>query len=203
MNPAEALFSRTQRTLLSLLYGQPERSFYLKELLRLSGMGVATVRRELERMLAAEIITRKIIGNQHHFQANPACPIHEELKRIVLKTLGVVPALRSALMPLQDRIDTAFVFGSIASGRATTDSDIDLLVVGKVTFGELVQALYATQQTLMREINPRVYTAREWRRLLDQNDGFVQELMHKPRLDIIREDEHESGQPAGQDAGTD
>lgn len=86
-SPADALFTTTQRRLLGLLYDQPERSFYFKEILRRTGMGVATIKRELDSMVEAGILTRAKIGNQHHYQANPACPIHEELSAIVRKTL--------------------------------------------------------------------------------------------------------------------
>lgn len=82
---ANALFTETQRQVLGLLYGSPEKSFYLNEILRTTGMGVATIKRELERMEAAGILTRTKIGNQHHFQANPACSIFKELLSLVAK----------------------------------------------------------------------------------------------------------------------
>ncbi len=85
---SDALFTETQKKVLGLLYGQPERSFYTKEILRLTGMGVATIKRELDRMLAAGILTMTKVGNQHHYQANPACPIYGELVGIVRKTIG-------------------------------------------------------------------------------------------------------------------
>ena len=60
--------------MLGLLYAQPDKSFYIKEILRLTGMGVATIKRELDRMRAAGILQMKKIGNQHHYQANPKLP---------------------------------------------------------------------------------------------------------------------------------
>ncbi|MEW8330964.1 MAG: transcriptional regulator, partial [Candidatus Thiodiazotropha sp.] len=68
---ADALFSKTQQQLLGLLYAKPERSFYTKEIIRLTGMGVATIKRELDRMLDVGILNMTRIGNQHHYQANP------------------------------------------------------------------------------------------------------------------------------------
>ena len=85
--PRDALFTETQQQVLGLLYGRPERSFYTNEILRLTGMGVATIRHELERMLAAGILTMRRIGNQHHYQANHNCPIFAELAAIVKKTI--------------------------------------------------------------------------------------------------------------------
>jgi predicted transport protein/predicted nucleotidyltransferase len=166
-----------QQKVLGLLYGQPERSFYIKEILRLTGMGVATIKRELDRMLAAGILRMTRIGNQHHYQANPQCPIYGELLGIVKKTFGVAEVIRRALEPLAHQIDRAFVFGSVASGKETAASDIDLLIIGEVGFAEVVGALHPVQETLGREVNPKIYRREEWNRMKHAKDAFVTEVM--------------------------
>ena len=114
---ADALFTKTQQNVLQLLYGRPDRSFYTKEILRLTGMGVHTIKRELDRMVDAGILTLTQIGNQKHYQANPACPLYEELVSIIKKTVGLADVLREALEPLLKNIHVAFVYGSVAKGR--------------------------------------------------------------------------------------
>ncbi|MEY2342053.1 nucleotidyltransferase domain-containing protein [Acidithiobacillus sp. IBUN Pt1247-S3] len=178
--------------MLSLLYGQPERSFYTKEILRLTGMGVATIKRELDRMLAAGILNMTRIGNQHHYQANPRCPIYGELLGIVKKTFGATEVIRLALEPLVGRIDRAFIFGSVASGKETAASDIDLLIIGDPGFANVVGALYPVQAMLGREVNPKIYRREEWEQLNNAKNGFVTEVMTRPRMDVIGADD-ESG----------
>lgn len=182
---SDALFTETQQKVLGLLYGQPNRSFYTKEILRQTGMGVATIKRELDRMLAAGILRMTRIGNQHHYQADPRCPVYGELLGIVKKTLGVIEVIRRALEPLAGKIDRAFVFGSVASGKETATSDIDLLVLGEAGFAEVVSALYPVQATLGREVNPKIYRREEWARMKTANDAFVTEVLAKPRMDVI------------------
>lgn len=184
---AAALFTTTQQRLLALLYGEPERSFYFKELLRKTGLGVATVKRELDRMVESGLLTRTVRGNQHHYQANPACPIHDEMAAIVRKTLGIPQAIREALEPLTNRIAQAFIFGSFAAGTDRPGSDIDLLVVGDVTLAELARVLYPPQETLAREINPKLYRPMEWQRMVADDDAFARELLRKPRIALIGE----------------
>ena len=186
---SDALFTATQQKVLGLLYGQPNRSFYTKEILRLTGMGVATIKRELDRMLAAGILSMTRIGNQHHYQANPQCPIYGELLGIVKKTFGVTEVIRRALEPLAGKIERAFIFGSVASGKEGAASDIDLLIISEVGFAEVVSALYPVQETLGREVNPKIYRREEWRRMMDAKDAFVTEVMAKPRLDVIGGDD--------------
>ena len=182
---SDALFTETQQKVLGLLYGQPNRSFYLKEILRLTGMGVATIKRELDRMLAAGILNMNKIGNQHHYQANSGCPIHAELISIIKKTVGLTEPIREALSPLSKKIDWAFVFGSIASGKESAASDIDLMIIGDVLYSEAANALYPVQETLGREVNPKIFRKSEWARLEKDNDAFIKDVMNKPRMDVM------------------
>lgn len=182
---SKALFTETQRNLLGLLYGQPDNSFYFKQILRDTGMGVATIKRELDRMQHAGIVRMERVGNQHHYQADRSCLIYNELVAIVKKTIGVVEVLRSALAPLEEQIAWAFIFGSVASGKETPASDIDLLVIGEVKFAHLLEALHPIQEVLAREVNPKIFHQTEWEALSLQHDGFVLELMNKPRMDVI------------------
>jgi len=134
----DALFSNTQQKVLGLLFVSPERSFYTNEIIRLTGMGVATIKRELDRLEGAGIVTLTKIGNQHHYQANPECPIFKELVSISDKVLGNADMAitdrykvsRSALSRLARRyhIQRLSVFGSAARGQMDENSDIDLLV---------------------------------------------------------------------------
>lgn len=181
----DALFTSTQQQVLGLLYSQPDRSFYTREILRRTGMGVATIKRELDRMVAAEILTLEKVGSQHHYQANPACPIFPELVSIVAKTFGLAGVLRKAFDSISDRIDYAFVFGSIARGKENSGSDVDLLIIGDIGFMEAVSALHSAQEQLQREINPKVYSNKEWQTLLKKQDRFIKEIMAKPRMDVI------------------
>lgn len=184
---AAALFTTTQQRLLALLYGEPARSFYFKELLRKTGLGVATVKRELDRMVEAGLLTRAVRGNQHHYQANPACPIYAELIAIVRKTLGIPQAIREVLQPLAARIDRAFIFGSFAAGKDQPGSDVDLLVVGDLALAELARVLYPLQEALAREINPKLYRPAEWAQMVAGKDAFARELLRKPRIVLIGE----------------
>lgn len=181
----DALFTTTQKKVLGLLYGQPEKSFYTKEIIRLTGMGVATIKRELDRMLDSGILSLTKIGNQHHYQANPDCPIYFELLAIVKKTFGVTGVIKQALYPLANYINWAFVFGSVASGKETSASDIDVMIIGDVEFSDAVKALYYVQEPLAREINPKIYSKEEWMHMLNNKDAFIKEVLSKPRMDVM------------------
>lgn len=182
---ADALFTTTQQKVLGLLYSSPERSFYTKQIIRTTGMGVATIKRELDRMLAAGIIDMTKLGNQHHYRANKSCPIYQELLGIVKKTFGVTEVIREALSPFTDQIDWAFIFGSVASGKESALSDIDLMIIGRPSFSEVVAALYPAQETLGREINPKIFRRDEWTLKREGQDTFITEVLAKSRMDVL------------------
>lgn len=201
----DALFTKTQQRVLGVLYGNPDKSFYTNEIMRLAGMGRGTVRRELDRMLSAGLLVMRQKGNQQHYQANTNTPIFAELRGIVTKTFGMVGVLREALSPLAQEIQLAFVYGSVAGGTESEGSDIDLLVVGRTSFEAVVAAVYPCQEILGREINPNLFTPEEFASKMNDAKSFVVQVMEKPKLMVLgREDDiRESGQSqkAGSTAG--
>jgi predicted nucleotidyltransferase len=184
-DPAAALFRKTRRRLLGWLFTHTDESFYVRELVRVSGAAVGAVSKELEELAAAGILRRTVRGNQVFYQANAESPIFEELKSIFTKTSGLVDQIRQALLPLADRIAVALVYGSAARGGLRASSDVDLLVVGSVSFGEVVTALAGVQSALGREINPSVYSTREFRSQLRARHHFLTSLMKEPLQFVI------------------
>lgn len=183
---AEVLFSKTQRRVLGLLFGNTERSFYANEVMRFADIGIGTVQRELEAMSSCGLLTVSRIGNQKHFQANRACPIFDELRGIVLKTFGMADVLRKALAPVRDRIEVAFVYGSVAKGTDHSGSDIDLMILSdRTTYPEVLEAMGDSVQALGRVVNPVVYKVLEFRRKLAEDSSFLRRVMEHPKIYVI------------------
>jgi predicted nucleotidyltransferase len=181
---ADALFTTTQQRVLGALYGQPQRSFTVSELIASTGSGSGAVQRELAKLVASSLLTVHPIGNQKRYQANPAAPIHAELVGIMQKTVGLADILRDALDPLAPRIKQAFVFGSLARGDAGPRSDVDLMVVGDASFAEVVEVVYPLHERLGREVNPVVLTAKEFRARA-KDPGFIARVVSGPRIMLI------------------
>lgn len=180
---ADVLFSKTQQRLLGLLFGQPDRSFYLKELIERAGMGRGTVQRELERLVASALVTVKKLGNQKHFQANPSSSIFHELHSIATKTFGVADVIREALRPFDDVIEFAFIYGSIAKGEETASSDIDLFVVSEsVAYSELMGTLAEAGEMLGRMVNPSIYSKQDIKKKISESNAFITRVMEQAKI---------------------
>lgn len=182
---ASVLFTEYRRRVMGLLLLHPGQRYYLREIARLTATVPGTLKRELTKLELAGVLTVEKVGNQVHYAANRECPIFEELASILRKTSGLTDILSEGLMPVAERIEVAFVFGSMASGKANAGSDIDLMVIGEAGFGEVVQLLHPLQQTLGREINPKLYSRDEWKNLVRAQSAFVRDVLSKPRLFII------------------
>lgn len=186
MSIASALFTNSQAQVLRWLFVQPERSFYQSELRRLTGLGSASLQRELNRLAEAGLVHSERIGNLRHFQANPQSPVFNELVVLVRKTLGIEPTLREALQPLVSRIEFAFVYGSVARQTDTAQSDVDLMLVGKqLRLADVLELLVPLETGLGRKINPTCYTPAEFERRRAEPDSFVNRVLAQPILSLI------------------
>ncbi len=187
---ADALFSNTQQHVLGLLFGQPDRTFYANELIRLIGSGSGAVQRELTRLERSGLVITSRKATQKHYQANPESPLFQELCSIARKTVGVAEPLREALAPLARKISAAFVYGSVAKRSDTAKSDIDLMIVSdKVAYPDVMEALQAVSARLGREVNPTIYNRRELATRLREGNAFVQRVLAQPKLWIIGDDD--------------
>lgn len=185
---ADALFSESQSRLFRWLFGQPERKFHLSELRRLTGLGSASLQRELRKLTDAGLVSSERVGNLRRFQANQKSPVLGELVALTRKTLGLEPMLREALSPLIPRLRAAWVYGSVAKQTDTAMSDIDVMVIGEnLALGEVLERLLPLESELGRKINPTCYSPTEFERRRAEPDSFVNRILGQPILSLIGE----------------
>ena len=179
----DLLFGNYRKKVLSQLLLHPDANYHVRELARLTGTAAGTLHKELTRLASAGLLMRQVQGNQVRYQANQQCPVFTELAGLLRKTTGAAEILTTALMPLKP--DVAFIFGSLASGSETANSDADVLVVTDAGFADVVRATHPAQGELGREVNPVVYSALEFKRRIQEHDPFMAELLAKPKIFLI------------------
>ena len=187
---ADVLFTSVQQRVLGLLFGQPTRRFQSAELIRLAGSGTGATHRLLKRLAESGLVRESVEGHQKYYQANAESPVFEEMTGLIRKTVGLVEPLRAALAPLDGRIRTAFVFGSVASGEDQADSDIDLMVISEgLDYPTVFESVQVAERQLGRTVNPNLMTPKEWQQKRSQPDSFVARLVDRPRLLVIGSDD--------------
>jgi uncharacterized protein len=179
------LFGKTRSAVLALLFCNADRSFHYREIIRSLETGPGAVQKELAHLTAMGLIIRHRVGNQVHYQANVSSSIFRELKSLLVKTSGVAEILRQALIPLSDRISIAFIYGSFAKCTETADSDVDVIIIGGITFSEANTTLSELQDKLGREINPSVYPVEEFVSKLSNGNHFLVSILDEPKIFVI------------------
>lgn len=177
-----------------------DRPIHLRELARRAGLDAAGVQRELKNLVASGIIIELISGNQKEYRLNPDCPIYPEIRMLVIKTVGLAKLFQDALKPYIKKIKVAFIYGSYAEGTTDADSDIDLMVIGDISFDYVVDALRNTEETISREINPTVYPLNEFSQKAKRKNRFITSVL-KGDIIFIVGDRDELGRIVEEKAG--
>ena len=183
---ANILFSKTRQSVLSLLYLHPEKKFYTNEIIRHAQCGTGAVQRELQNLSEAELITVEQIGNQKQYQANQSSPLFIDLQNIIIKTFGLGNVLNEALLPINNHIKIAFIYGSIASNETKAKSDIDLMIISDtLSYADIFPLLTIPEEKLGRPINPTFYSQIEWANKRQTKNNFVCSVIDKPKIFLI------------------
>jgi predicted nucleotidyltransferase len=183
---SSALFSNVQKRVLALIFGRPDKSFYMSEIVRTIQSGTGAVERELSRLERSGLVSVERIGNQKHYRANIKSPIYAEIHSLVQKTVGLKEPLTRALEAYSPRIKAAFVYGSVAKRSDTARSDIDLMVVGDdITYSDLYAGLERAEKILSRPINPTILDTAEWRSRRAKKNAFISKIKDQPKIFIF------------------
>ena len=188
MSAINSIFPRARAEIIRLLFPDPARRLHLRDLVRQSGLAVRTLQQEVAKLTAVDLLLEERDGNRRYFRANAEHPIFPELQGIAVKTTGLHDQLEKALAGLEG-VQLAFVYGSLASGEATSSSDIDILVIGTVGLRVLAPRLREVSDTLLREVNPHILSSETLARKTRAGDAFVRNVLQSPKLWIQGNDD--------------
>ncbi|MFH1700645.1 MAG: nucleotidyltransferase [Candidatus Zixiibacteriota bacterium] len=179
-----ALFPGTKRKILALFFLNPDQEYYFSEVARLTGTRQGVVQRELKTLTEAGILHFEKRGRQKFYAVNRGHSIFKDLRNIVFKTFGVIGQIQKALAPLANKIKVSFVYGSFTRGEEVSGSDLDLFLVGRIQLDELVSALSHVEMAIGREINPTLFSEKEFKSKWSQKNHFLRSLA-KTEKDFI------------------
>lgn len=183
---ADALFTSTQQKVLGLLFGQPDRSYFVTQIMARANAGRGAVQRELRRLEVSGLATVQMVGTQKHYQANPNSPLFDELCSIVRKTMGLEEPLRTAVESLPGEVIFAMIYGSVAKRTDTSGSDVDLLIVAEgLTLEDVYAAVAPIEKLLDRQVSPTLYTTQEFSKRRDNQNPFLMRILGGPKIILM------------------
>jgi len=173
--------SKLKRALLTLYFSDPDREYYVRELERVLGFSAANIYRDLVAFSISGLFISRKQGNLVYWGLNKNHPLYEEMKTIVFKTIGIEGSLRD-IISKDKGINTAYIYGSFADGQETSDSDVDVLIIGRPDETQLMKEIGALEQKVGREINYTVYSVSDYRKKKEAKDSFIENIEAKARI---------------------
>jgi predicted nucleotidyltransferase len=176
--------SDLQARLLAALFLDDGEPLTARELIERAGGKPATVHRELVRLERAGLIEHERVGQTKRYAAAVDSPLHEPLRELLARTLGVEPLLRDSLGRVPG-VEEAAIFGSWAAGQTAEDSDVDLLVIGDMDRDALLATVRAVERQVHREIDVTAYGSEDFARRRDEGSGFLRTVLRGPLIQLI------------------
>jgi predicted nucleotidyltransferase len=181
----DALFPAVRQEVLAATLMQPQRWWYLSDLAVHLKRSPSSLQREVVRLTEAGILETRQEANRIYYRSNAECPLIGELTGLIMKTVGLADRLRLELSRHTSRVDWAFIYGSVARGKEVSESDIDLIVIGKATLSDLAPSLRAAEKQLGRPVNASIYPRQEFAAKLRAGNHFVRTVVASDKLFLL------------------
>ncbi len=177
----EKLFTSKNRIkIMGFLFFQKKET-HLREISRELKISPSAVKGEVENLLFVGVIKKE----KDKITLNQKSTILEDLKNILIKTEFIVYPIKEALKGIN--ADFIFIFGSFARGEFTEESDIDLMVIGKIKSDEVYEKIKLAEDKIRKEINPVVWTLEHFKE--KKESGFVKDIFKKGIIMIKGEED--------------
>lgn len=175
------LGSRTRINILKLFVFNPKKEYYVREIERLIKTSFDLVRRELIHLETIGLLKSRVSGKQKYYTLNTEHMLFPEFKSMILKTVGIGDIIQGAIKNRND-ILIAFIYGSYAKNSENSESDIDLFVIGDILSADLQESVSEVESQTKREINPTVYSLKEFKEKYKAKNHFVLSVIKEPKI---------------------
>ena len=173
--------SKTRINILKLFIFNPKREYYVREIERLIKTSFDLVRRELIHLETIGLLKSRVSGKQKYYTLNTEHMLFPEFKSMILKTAGIGDIIQGAIKNRND-ILVAFIYGSYAKDTENGESDIDLFVIGDISSTDLQVSVSEVESQTKREINPTVYSSKEFKEKYKAKNHFILSVIKEPKI---------------------
>ncbi len=181
----EKLFgSKARVSLLTFFCLNPGKQFYVREIERKTNLTYISVSNELKNLQEFGLLKSKFNGNQKNFWIDEHFILYEDLQKLILKTEGVSKTIIDNFSSLKN-IEFLFIYGSFASGKADVQSDLDLFVVGDISYDDFIDITVKNEKTIGRLINFTIYKHEDLISRIKNQDSFIMNVLKEPKIMII------------------
>jgi len=181
--------SKTRIKIMRLFLLEPEREYYFREIAKKTDSNTNSVRLELKELEKVGFLSYRKKGGQKHYSANKDFYIYDELRNIFLKEFGILNSIKE-IIPGMNKIDFAFVYGSVATESENTESDIDLMIIGDPELNKLNSKIKDIEEAYERTVNYVVYSKKEFNERKKNKTHFILNVLKSKKI-MIKGNENE------------
>lgn len=184
----DLFISKTRVKLLEVFLTQPNKIFYVRELVRNVGEQINAVRAELSRMEKIGLVHSEPRANRKYYGIRKDYIYFDELLKLVAKSTGLGGELIKEKMKL-GKVKYVMFSGKFIRRMESTPNDVDLLIVGNVIIPQLSAMVKKAEEEVGREVNYTVMSEDEFSFRKSRNDPFIADILKKSRMMIIGDEE--------------
>lgn len=176
--------SRIRAKVLAWFFMHTDESFFVRQLSNILKEDSTNLSRELSNLEQIGILLSTRQGTLKYFYTNKNCSFFNELKGLVLKTVGVIKEIKLAFEEFPG-IRYAFIYGSYARKEEKADSDVDLMIIGDIDLDRLDSLISNIEKRSGRTINYVAYDYKEYSSKRKKKDGFIMDVLKDKKIMII------------------
>ena len=180
--------SKVRVKLLKIFLSNPQEIYYVRQLVRLAKEEINAVRRELKRMEERGMVRKEPRGNRLYYEFRQDYPFYPDLLSIVAKTTG----LGEQIIKNKNKIGAikyAMLSGKFVRQKPLKQTDVSLLIVGKIVLPQLAALIKEFEIKLKKDINYTVMTKEEFDFRKKRRDPFITGILLGSRIMLIGDEE--------------
>jgi len=183
----ESLFiSKVRLKILKLYSLNPAASFHVRGLVREIDEEINAVRRELQNLAQAGILTSEKQGNRVVYTVKPECNVLSELKSLFLKDKPIVQQLADMIHEFEN-IKIVILTKNFLGKSGTGQSDIDVLIVGEPDIDKLGKRIADFEKSIAKTLRITVMKEDEFEFRKRKRDAFLLKIFREDKVILVGE----------------
>ncbi|TAM40595.1 hypothetical protein EPN54_02580 [bacterium] len=179
-----SLRSKVAIKLLDYYFLNQDADHYINELARLLGLDPKNTETKLKELEKEGLFKSEFRGKQRYFSLAKDSPVLEHYRQIFLKTYGMEKRLKDILQEIKG-IKEAYLFGSYATNKMDSSSDIDILAIGSHSVLELQRVIAKLQKDTGREFNVTNLSLKEFGAKRRHKDHFINSVFKSKTIKLV------------------
>jgi predicted nucleotidyltransferase len=173
--------NNTALKILLLFFDNPTREFYEKQVADSTGLSTGAVNKYLKTIAKEGFLKLAKRGNMNFYLLERENAVVKHFKIAYSLSEPAVDSIKNFAKKFGVK---TYVYGSVARGENTEESDWDILIIGEIKLNELDAELRAIRNQFDVQLKTIVFTQSEWT-AMEKKDKAFYERVEKDKIELI------------------